>query len=59
MIFSLIEWIIKLDNVEAKCMVNIAIAQDFHGYRTRQNITGVVIEHQCCMITSDEAFTMK
>ena len=58
-IFSLSECITKLDNEEAKCMVNISIAQDFHRNRTRQNITGVVIQHQCCMITSDEAFTMK
>ena len=60
MVFSLSEWITKLDNAEAKCMVNISIAQDYHRNRTRQNITGgVVIQHSCCMITSDEAFTMK
>ena len=29
-IFSLIEWITKLDNAEAKCTVIVSVALDFH-----------------------------
>ena len=46
-VFSLSDCTTKLDNAEAKSKVIISVALDFHRYRTRQNITGVVVQHQC------------